>query len=645
MNAPFSKPAEVSAFIATQWGVPDEFITPALMQNAHLAVDTKQRRMGEIIVRSGLATQDEIDRHLAQKPSNVLTLNYLFEHINGLRAQSQRLLADSDHIAFYDTLSPRELHPSFSSNAGLHRLCEDNMMAPLVSTKHDRIRIVFSNYETFKNYLQLSRLERANNALGRLTTESNEPITPIWAIGNRDQIALLLQTIHIADSPALEDDDPLNIWHDTNTYPSADTTSQKILSTILSTAATLKVSNIQFMPDDNGTVKVFYRLHGNLIPVPHFRPLPPLQADEIGRFLHVKSHARYNDTGRRVEGRLLSPADGQFIYQSPSTETFLRCSFIPVSNHGIGQTLESISLRLLPRNTVCIELADYNVNSRVISAICDHITQPNGLILLVGPTSSGKSTTIAGTLNEHIKMFGDSKHRLSLEHPVERQLRGITQINVHKAHFELYMAAVLRHDPDTLWVGEIRDRATAATCIRSANTGHLVFSTIHANDAPSAYGALLAYTRNPIGTSAESVMVTEHDTVDALSLIIAQRLVPEICPRCRIPLTDKPELLSRIGLKYQRYCKSHGITPKKFSTPLFTAHPSGCEHCHNGYVSEIPINEILSVDHSLRKSLRNNVNNGKHDLDEMEKRRPYTLHDDAVRLAVDGRIAFADTML
>jgi type II secretory ATPase GspE/PulE/Tfp pilus assembly ATPase PilB-like protein len=653
MNAPdLQQPAaqDQSRQIQAQmreWGITSsEEITSAMLRHAEFCLTAHAKRIGDVVVDLGFATREQVEQHARTKPANIPLLEHLSANIDNLRTHSQKLLAANDRLAYYDSLTTAPLHPTFKTDVVLRRWCEENNCILLETDADDtspRVRHLFADYASYKSYIQTSRLERSNDPVGRLCTLTNPATRVIYGIAQRSQI-LAHFSEQIGGLDVANDEDKINVWSDMQ----AETPIQKVLARILSIAAEKNASNIKFTPRQDGTVEVRYRRHGRLRPVPGVRNIfSAVDADEINRFLHTRSLARHTDTSKRVEGKLLSPADGQFVFKTSQTETFLRCSYIPVASDGLAYSLESVSLRLLSRKSVNIHLTDLNISPIVIRQLKIQIAQPRGLVLVVGPTSSGKSTTIAGLVSLYLEHYGDTHNLLSLEHPVERHLNGITQINVHQSKFELGMAALLRHDPDFIWVGELRDRATAATCTRASNTGHFVVSTAHADDTVTGYNALLSYIRNNIVASAESLVVTEHDLINALSMIVAQRLLPELCPDCRQIMEPGSQEHNDAFAMLNAYRASNGYaTFNKSGLRIYRHNPQGCKRCdYEGYIGELPINEILPFDRELKQKLGYMANRGHFDINLLASRRMHTLHEEALELACAGRVSMSDIFI
>lgn len=332
----------------------------------------------------------------------------------------------------------------------------------------------------------------------------------------------------------------------------------KLVNLFITRAVESRASDIHIEPFED-ELKVRYRIDGVLQDV---ESVPKkLQAAIVSR---VKIMAKLNIAERRL------PQDGRIRLKIGEKEIDIRVSTIPVL-YG-----ESVVMRLLDKEGIVINLDLLGFPSKTLSVFDQLIKKPNGIILVTGPTGSGKTTTLYGALD---KINSPDKKIITVEDPVEYQLKGINQIQV-KPQIGLNFASTLRHivrqDPDIIMIGEIRDLETAEIAIQSALTGHLVFSTLHTNDAPSAITRLL-------DMGVENFLLSS--TVRG---ILAQRLVRVICPVCkeRDPSTFDKEELTILGMG------SDAI--------LFRG--KRCENCtFTGYFGRTGIFELLSVDDDIRK--------------------------------------------
>jgi len=332
----------------------------------------------------------------------------------------------------------------------------------------------------------------------------------------------------------------------------------RLVNMFITRAVESRASDIHVEPFED-EMKVRYRIDGVL----HDIESTPkrLQAAIVSR---IKIMAKLNIAERRL------PQDGRIRLRVGENELDLRVSTIPVL-YG-----ESVVMRILRKEGIVIDLELLGFGPQTLRSFNQLITKPNGIILVTGPTGSGKTTTLYGALD---KINSPDKKIITVEDPVEYQLKGVNQIQV-KPQIGLNFANTLRHivrqDPDIIMIGEIRDLETAEIAIQSALTGHLVFSTLHTNDAPSAITRLL-------DMGVENFLLSS-----TIRGILAQRLVRVICSACKekdTAISDREEL------------KLFGI-----DTTQSLYHGKGCEQCAStGYYGRAGIFELLVVDDEIRK--------------------------------------------
>jgi general secretion pathway protein E len=338
----------------------------------------------------------------------------------------------------------------------------------------------------------------------------------------------------------------------------------KLVNMIITRAIDSRASDIHIEPFED-EIKVRYRIDGVLQDV---ETIPKkLQAAIISR---IKIMAKLNIAEKRL------PQDGRIKLRVGEQEIDLRVSTIPIL-YG-----ESIVMRILRKEGIIIDLEKLGFDAATLSIFNELIKKPNGIVLVTGPTGSGKTTTLYGALDK-INLPGSKI--ITVEDPIEYHLKGVNQIQV-KPQIGLNFANTLRHivrqDPDIIMIGEVRDLETAEIAIQSALTGHLVFSTLHTNDAPSAITRLLD-------------MGVEHFLLSStVRGILAQRLVRVICPECKqrddSPATREAARLLGVPDGAELY---KGI---------------GCEKCANsGFFGRTGIYELLVVDEEIRKMVVRNV--------------------------------------
>jgi type II secretion system protein E len=336
----------------------------------------------------------------------------------------------------------------------------------------------------------------------------------------------------------------------------------KLVNEILVEAANERASDIHIEPEEKA-LRIRYRIDGIL----QTQALPP----EINRFQaaiisRLKIMARLNIAEKRL------PQDGRIKMRVQNREIDVRVSIIPMI-HG-----EGIVMRLLDKNRMVFNLANVGMMPDHHEAFKKAIDRPHGIVLVTGPTGSGKSTTLYSALNE---IKDDSTKIITVEDPVEYQQAGISQIQVHHKiglTFAASLRSILRHDPDVVLIGEMRDLETAESAIQASLTGHMVFSTLHTNDAPSAFTRLIDMGIEPFLVSS---------TVEG---IMAQRLVRLICPDCRIEYEPH---VSDLPMDFPGVAE--GTPPKT----LWRG--KGCRKCHqSGFKGRKGIFELLITDDVIK---------------------------------------------
>lgn len=330
----------------------------------------------------------------------------------------------------------------------------------------------------------------------------------------------------------------------------------KLVNILISEAVKDRVSDIHIEPE-MAVLRVRYRIDGILHEV-HSLP-KKLQNAVISR-IKILSDMDIAENRR--------PQDGKISVKLENKDLDIRVSTFPTV-HG-----ENVVMRLLDRSSILLGLKDLGFSRENLDIFAKMILQPNGIILVTGPTGSGKTTTLYSALSTISSM---EKNIITIEDPVEYELPLIRQTQVNpKADitFANGLRSILRQDPDVIMVGEIRDKETAEVAIQASLTGHLVFSTLHTNDAPSSLTRLIDMGLEPFLISS------------SLILIVAQRLVRQVCPKCKEEYSPTPAALQNLGLD---------INARFFRG-------KGCPVCKNtGFLGRIGIFEILVLNEVIRK--------------------------------------------
>jgi type IV pilus assembly protein PilB len=341
---------------------------------------------------------------------------------------------------------------------------------------------------------------------------------------------------------------------------------RKLLNMVLLLAIKDHASDIHFEPfEDEFRIRI--KADGVL-----FEMVPPPRHLAFAITTRIKVMANLDIAERRL------PQDGRIELSVGGHPVDLRVSVLPTM---FG---ESVVMRILDRSVVSLDLNKVGMDQPTLKKFRDVIQKPNGIVLVTGPTGSGKTTTLYSALSE----LNDLADKLiTTEDPVEYDIDGIVQIPIDSeigVTFAACLRAILRQDPDIILVGEIRDVETAEIAVQASLTGHLVFSTLHTNDAPNTVTRL-----KDMGVP--TFLITA--TVEA---ILAQRLVRRICPQCREQIEPSEEVVTQFRIS--------GYEPD--GKPFFRGR--GCEHCNNtGYKGRVGLFELMIIDDDLRDMIMANA--------------------------------------
>ena len=338
--------------------------------------------------------------------------------------------------------------------------------------------------------------------------------------------------------------------------------------------------------------------------------------DKFTKFLH----SNYNAVVTRVKiiskldiAERRMPQDGASTFKRGDKEVDLRISILPTKNN------ERIVMRILNKDAGDKELNELGFEANDLKKLIKAVTSPQGMVLVTGPTGSGKTTTLYSIL-KHINK--PSMNILTAEDPVEYELEGIGQVHVREDigyTFASALRSFLRQDPEVILVGEIRDKDTVDIALKAALTGHLVFSTIHTNDAPSTI------------TRLQNMGTPNYLISAALSLIMAQRLARKTCSECKvIDENATPKLLNSIGFLPEQSARAKIYKGK------------GCDHCNkSGYKGRMGVYEILEVTKELKQGILSNL--GQNELEALAKKGGFkTMHSMGHDLLLSGDLSFAE---
>jgi len=385
---------------------------------------------------------------------------------------------------------------------------------------------------------------------------------PRWFLAPADRVGQLVRESYGVGSGSLGDDEadeglvaaPLV----TDTDADADAAVVRFVTDVLTQAVAERATDIHFEPQE-GKLAIRFRIDGILVPVPLPENLVRYQDAILSR---LKIMARLNISERRL------PQDGRITFRDGINSIDIRVSTMPTLH------AESISLRLLNQRKEAYDMSRVGMGPEEQAAVRRVLAYPHGIILVTGPTGSGKSTT----LNAFLREINSPELRLvTIEDPVEYEVPGANQVQIKPEiglTFASTLRSTLRQDPDVIMVGEIRDLETAEISIRASLTGHLVFSTLHTNDAPGAITRL-------IDKGVEPFLVAS-----AVELVIAQRLLRRVCPDCtvRAPV-ERPAALAAL--------KALGLPATVLDGVQDLPKAVGCRRCRGtGYAGRVGIFEL-----------------------------------------------------
>ena len=342
----------------------------------------------------------------------------------------------------------------------------------------------------------------------------------------------------------------------------------KLINTLLLTAIQKRASDVHIEAYEHG-ITVKYRIDGVLYPA----------TETLDRRHHAALVSRLKVMAELDIAEKRTPQDGRFRLRVNGRDIDFRISVLPAA---LG---EDVVIRILDKSSVAggvrkLQLEALGIAPETLKRFRKAIAEPYGMVLITGPTGSGKTTTLYAALSE---LHTGEEKVITIEDPVEYQLDGIVQIAVNEKKgltFARGLRSILRHDPDKIMVGEIRDSETAQIAVQSALTGHLVFTTVHANNSIDVIGRIT------------HMGIDLYNFVTALNCVMAQRLVRRICPQCRHETRLDAAILEQSGLDPDKYASQKWYEGR------------GCEHCHGtGYRGRYAVTEFLALTPRIRQMI------------------------------------------
>jgi len=564
-------------------------------QVATKAPETTQKPLlGEILVKKGKLKTADLERALRAQKETDQPLGSVLVRL-GLLTEQELAIVLSRYLNIRLALTPDYPETALLDSGISINYMRTVMLLP-ITADDDNITVIMSNPQDHQTVLALAMASGKNiTPLLGLPSEIKANIERLYA--NIEQQNDTEDDFEITSN----DDDLDDIEHLKDMASEAPVI--RMVNQIMTQAMAVRASDIHVEPFD-GVLKVRYRIDG----VIHEQESPPAQFIPaiISR---IKLMARLNIAERRL------PQDGRIQMRAQGKEIDMRVSTVPTM-YG-----ESIVMRLLDKHSVKLSLESLGFSASNYEKIQAQLKHPHGVMLVTGPTGSGKTTTLYSALTQ---LNTPERKILTVEDPVEYELEGINQIQANPKiglTFSDALRSIVRQDPDVIMIGEMRDAETARIAIQSALTGHLVLSTIHTNDAGSGVTRLL------------DMGLEDYLLTSSINSILAQRLVRRLCPQCRQSSPALPEVIEDLNLRdYQP------------EGEIKQWRAVGCSACgHTGYKGRSAVHEILIMDDDIRRLVLNHADGGEIQ-QQARKAGMITLFEDGIDKALKGVTTLEEIM-
>jgi general secretion pathway protein E len=523
-------------------------------------------KLETILLRDTSLTREQLDQALESQRLDGGTLAEAL-HRQRYLGEEELLRALAQHLGveYATKLDPEEVDGELLADIPIN-YAKAHLILPLYR-ENDGVKVVMADSE-------------AVFACDDLRTMLQAEVTPVLA--TEERVLDLINRVYSKRASAVDLDESDEFQGDAEELVDIiDVTDEapiiRWVNSLIFQAVKERASDIHVEPGEREVI-VRYRIDGVLYEVRRANRnyLPSIVA-------RIKIMSGLNIAEKRL------PQDGRIRRRIAGKEIDMRVATAPTARG------ERITIRLLDKTSVVLDLADIGMGPDHLRHVSEIIRRPNGILLVTGPTGSGKTTTLYAALTA---INTPDKNILTIEDPVEYQLEGISQTQVNSKidlTFAGGLRSFLRHDPDVIMVGEIRDLETAEIAIQASLTGHLVFSTLHTNDAPSAVTRL-------IDMDVEAFLVAS-----SVIGLLAQRLVRKICPECKKlrPVTeDEVQSLGMTMAQFRQEAeREHGFVDERRPAPPpgMVYQPAGCSACMDtGYAGRIGIYELLSMSEEVR---------------------------------------------
>jgi len=572
-------------------------------ENTPLNIDElKNRPLGRVLVKMGKVTRAQVHEGLAYQKDNggpigqiLVDLGFVDEGAVKLAMAFQAGMeyVDLDDLHVDDEVVrsvPPQMAKAYSIIPLEYDEASKHLTVALGSPDNFRALDDLQMLMGYRVTAKIADEDKLDTAIKKFYESSTESFTDLI-----NEMAEEVDVQFMSDRSESIDEEMLREQADSNSV-------KRLVNMVLLEAIRARASDIHFEPFED-EFHMRYRIDGLL-----YDMIPPPKPLAVAIASRIKVMANLNIAERRL------PQDGRIELIIDSAPVDLRISVLPTM---FG---ESVVMRVLDRSNISLDVEKIGMREDDLHLFRQLIHRPNGIVIVTGPTGSGKTTTLYSALNE---LNDESVKILTAEDPVEYDIDGLVQVQINEdigLTFASALRSFLRQDPDTILVGEVRDLETAQIAVQASLTGHLVFTTLHTNDAPSAIARLLDLGLEPFLITA------------TLEAIVAQRLVRTICPRCREEFVPTADMLMELGLM-----------PEDVEGRSFY-HGKGCDFCRGtGYSGREAIFEIMTIDDELRLLITQRKSTGAI-REAARKRGMRSLRDSGLLSIFDGRTTIEEVV-
>ncbi len=562
------------------------------------------RPLGRILVKMGKLTREQIHAALDRQKQTGGPIGDILIDMELIDADTRSLALAYQAGMEYVNIENMDIPPNVIECVQA-QMAQTYKILPLsFNPDRNELEIAVASPDNFRATDDLQTLMGFRRVTSKITTPSllDEAINKYYGEKDDESIMDLINEAASDNTLAMLENRGESIDLDTVREAADSNPVKRLVNMVLLEAIRNRASDIHFEPFED-EFKMRYRIDGVL-----YEMLPPPKSIAVAIASRIKVMAQLDIAERRV------PQDGRIELVVAGNPVDLRVSVLPTM---FG---ESVVMRVLDRSNVSLDLERLGLRDDDLSHFRTLIHRPHGIVIVTGPTGSGKTTTLYAALNE---LNDVAVKILTSEDPVEYDIDGLIQCQIRAEiglTFARCLRSFLRQDPDIILVGETRDLETARIAVQASLTGHLVFTTLHTNDAPSAVARILDLGLEPFLLSA------------TLEAIVGQRLVRTICNRCKQEFMPTEEMLMELDL-----------TPDQVAGRVFY-HGKGCEACRNtGYSGRIAIYEIMQIDDDIRDMINNRESTNRI-REAARKRGMRTLRESGLLAIYDGRTTIEEVV-